>query len=320
MSILVVSDLNNSRSFIELTLKNDIYQDVISTGSIDKALKIISSNNGSKPPLDLILLDVKNNEASPSHSLSKINDALLENDVPIVILTENDSEGELKKAFEFGAYDYVIKPFSKAELLLRIHAVLNLKYKIDYHKEVAKKLEKANKRLEKLSMLDELTGIPNRRHFEMTIKNEWKRAKRSSKPLSFILVDIDHFKAYNDHYGHQEGDGCLKEVAQAVINIIKRPADLVARYGGEEFAIILPDTDAKPALELAKKARLAVEALKISHNESLSSDYVTVSLGVATATPNASLPIDSLIKAADSALYMAKDMGRNKVINAKPLS
>ncbi|MDJ0745555.1 MAG: diguanylate cyclase [Xenococcaceae cyanobacterium MO_167.B27] len=180
--------------------------------------------------------------------------------------------------------------------------------------ELCLQLENAIKQLEKLAILDGLTGIANRRYFEEVLKNEWQRLAREKKYLSLILCDIDYFKLYNDTYGHLDGDICLQKVSKTLQESTRRPADLVARYGGEEFAIILPDTDAHGALFIANKIRQEVEELKLPHSPSPVSDYVTLSVGVVTLIPHRGSNRTTLVKRADDALYEAKQKGRNQVV------
>lgn len=172
-------------------------------------------------------------------------------------------------------------------------------------------------KLKRLSVLDGLTGIGNRRLFDETLDKEWKRAMRDQLPLSLILLDIDFFKLYNDSYGHQGGDTCLKQVATALAQCSQRPADLVARYGGEEFAVILPETNLEGASNLAEAIRSSIENLKIEHNKNTASSYVTVSSGVSVMTPNRGALCEQLISNADKALYQAKENGRNQVSVSK---
>jgi diguanylate cyclase (GGDEF)-like protein/PAS domain S-box-containing protein len=176
--------------------------------------------------------------------------------------------------------------------------------------------KRAEKELQRLSFLDGLTGIANRRYFDEYIERELKQAIRLATALSLIMCDIDYFKAYNDTYGHLGGDSCLIKVAGALQGVLKRPADIVARYGGEEFAIVLPTTDAAGASVVAEKLRAGVEALGIDHAGSLISTCLTISLGVATIYPKPNFPSQSLINAADQALYHAKQEGRNRVNSA----
>lgn len=176
-------------------------------------------------------------------------------------------------------------------------------------------LKKANEELQHLANSDGLTAIGNRRQFEIFLAGEWHRAARFKTEISLILLDIDHFKLYNDSYGHQAGDECLKAVAEALRETVKRPTDLVARFGGEEFAIILGGTDAEGAMIIAREAFENVSNLKIAHCKSLTSDYLTISVGVATTFVRLGMNESDLIELADKALYQAKETGRNKIVS-----
>jgi diguanylate cyclase (GGDEF)-like protein len=174
-------------------------------------------------------------------------------------------------------------------------------------------LEQANFQLEKLSKLDALTQIANRRYFDEVLEQEWNRLRRSQEYLSLILFDIDRFKDYNDYYGHPAGDECLVQVARAAQSVLKRSTDLLARYGGEEFAVILPNTDQAGAIRITELIRDAIQELKILHvNQNSQQFYVTVSLGVASQIPQSDSSAQGLIYAADKALYKAKEAGRNR--------
>lgn len=173
-------------------------------------------------------------------------------------------------------------------------------------------LQKANHELDRLSRTDYLTGVANRRFFEECLEREWSRAARGKHPVTLLMIDVDYFKTYNDRYGHIEGDFCLQQVCRALSVSTKRPADLVARFGGEEFVVLLPETD-EGAMALAERCRKKVEELEIAHEDSEVSDYVTVSIGLVTLTPAGKQPSRALVKAADDALYQAKDQGRNRV-------
>ncbi len=173
-------------------------------------------------------------------------------------------------------------------------------------------IKRAQETLRQLSYLDGLSGIANRRYFEEILQREWKRGARNSLPLSLLMADIDHFKAYNDTYGHLSGDDCLKQVAKVMDDTVRRPGDLVARYGGEEFAIILPDTNPEGAYVVAEMLRLEVERLCIKHSTSPVGDNITISLGAAATIPSKSTAPTTLISEADHALYLAKEEGRNR--------
>ena len=161
---------------------------------------------------------------------------------------------------------------------------------------------------------DGLTGIANRRHFDVAMEKEIRRAKRAGSPLSLLMIDIDSFKAYNDHYGHQQGDDTLIRVATCLAQMLQRPLDLIARYGGEEFAVILPEMDAAQSLKMAEAMRRAVVGLAIAHEKAGHASHVTISIGVATHTVDEAGDIPYLLGAADRALYMAKNAGRNRVV------
>ncbi|PSO49397.1 MAG: hypothetical protein BRC33_07090 [Cyanobacteria bacterium SW_9_44_58] len=180
--------------------------------------------------------------------------------------------------------------------------------------ELYQQLQQANQKLEALAIQDGLTQIANRRWFDETLDQQWQRLQREQKPLSLILCDIDEFKPYNDYYGHQQGDHCLIQIAQALQGAVHRPDDLVARYGGEEFALILPNTSADNALIVAERARAAVEGLQIPHNPSSVAPHVTLSLGLGTLIPAADHTRKELIRQADEALYQAKAQGRDRAI------
>lgn len=177
------------------------------------------------------------------------------------------------------------------------------------------KLRSANEQMTRLSMMDALTGIANRRKFDETLAREWRRAMRHQRPISVILLDVDHFKLYNDEFGHPRGDQCLELLAETMRRCLRRPSDLLARYGGEEFAIIMPDTDGRGAMHTAELLRQAVYDLHLPHAAAAPSPIVTISLGAGTVVPamrqeNDGLP--GLLALADQALYQAKAMGRNR--------
>lgn len=185
------------------------------------------------------------------------------------------------------------------------------RYVISHHNITDRKL--AEEKLSRLSLLDGLTGVSNRRHFDFFLNNEWRRALRQHKQISLIIFDIDYFKKYNDNYGHLAGDECLKKVGRCIGNFGTRPGDLVARYGGEEFAIILADADSGPAAAIAEQVRIAINDLGISHEFSEIDTCVTVSIGVATFVPKKGETEKDLIHAADELLYKSKKAGRNRV-------
>jgi diguanylate cyclase (GGDEF)-like protein/PAS domain S-box-containing protein len=185
---------------------------------------------------------------------------------------------------------------------------------ITERKKAEAALNKANQELRRMAIIDSLTQVANRRRFDECLNMEWRRMRREKTPLSLIMGDIDFFKLYNDTYGHLEGDDCLRAVAQAIDESLKRPADMVARYGGEEFGIILPNTHADGAFHVAEIIRKAVVGLKIPHEKSTVDDYVSLSLGVSCVIPSPETSPETLVGTADKALYLAKNQGRNQVV------
>jgi len=177
-------------------------------------------------------------------------------------------------------------------------------------------LEAANHQLQALSATDGLTGLANRRAFDQEWAAEWQRASRQSLPLAIAMLDVDQFKAYNDHYGHQAGDVCLKVLAQTMAHTVQRSGELVARYGGEEFVIILPGLGGAEASAAMERIRAAVQGLGLPHAKATVAGVVTISIGVASCVPQPGQSSASLVQAADAALYQAKNQGRNKVVLA----
>ena len=177
-------------------------------------------------------------------------------------------------------------------------------------------LERSNRQLAALSSTDALTGLANRRRFDEAWAEEWQRAARQGASLALLLIDVDHFKAYNDHYGHQAGDECLRRVAAVLAGVARRAGELVARYGGEEFVVVLPGADATTAREFAERLRMAVEAEAMPHAHSPAAPVVTISMGVAAGQPRHETDAEALLKEADVALYLAKRQGRNQVLLA----
>src|SRR5207302_9711460 len=224
----------------------------------------------------------------------------------------------LEDANKSVADDYVTKPPGHVAILSRVRTGLRIKREVDRRHacekesfDVTRQLDAAYQRLQRISFLDGLTEIANRRRFDEFIDHEWRRALRSSSPLSMIMIDIDFFKAFNDTYGHQHGDECLRRVAGALNVGLHRPGDLAARYGGEEFAVVLAGANRAGAVVVAETLRAKVEALAIPHAGSRVSDRITISLGVGSTIPAPESAPSTLIAVADRALYHAKAAGRN---------
>ncbi|MGR3179277.1 MAG: GGDEF domain-containing response regulator [Candidatus Anammoxibacter sp.] len=315
MRILIVDDSADSILLIQTFLKKGGCTDLVTAKSATEAFSYLGldSSNIETQLVDIILMDIVMPGIDGIEAVKRIKAVDDLKEIPVIMVTAKSDDKSLQLAFDAGATDYITKPIKKVELLARVRSTLKLKQETDQRIKLMTELEKANKKLERLSFLDGLTGIANRRHFDMFLDEEWRRCKRGGKCLSLIMTDIDFFKQYNDTYGHQQGDDCLKQVAAALDAVAKRPGDLTARYGGEEFVMVLSNTDPYNALIIATKYRDAVVSLKIPHSNSNISDYVTLSLGVATATSGSDISPELLIETADKALYKAKGDGRNRV-------
>lgn len=243
---------------------------------------------------------------------------------PVIVLSTKEDPSAKSQAFENGASDYLVKLPDKIELVARIRAhsrtyLLQMQRDEAYRemKKLQEELEKSNAILKKLSVLDGLTGIANRRHFDDMLAQEWKRGMRDGHKIAVILLDIDFFKRYNDNYGHQGGDDCLKRVASTLDRTLHRPGDFLARYGGEEFVAILPATEVEGAAKIAEEMRLSIVKENIPHEFSDAASHVSISLGVAAMQPGKSSDPHDLVAKADEALYSAKEEGRNRFVIAK---
>lgn len=234
-------------------------------------------------------------------------------DIPVIFVSALDDGLDKARAFEVGGIDYVAKPFSAAEVVARVENQLKISRLQRHLGQKNAELERANRLLQSLSYVDALTGVPNRRHFDELLDQEWRRALRDESSLCVVLIDVDLFKAFNDNYGHQSGDDCLKHVAVEVSGVLRRGGDLAARYGGEEFGVVLPGTEAPGALIVAEDIRQRVESLKIAHKGS-PFQVVTISLGIKAMRPGPKDTPEAILVAADKALYKAKEQGRNRVV------
>ncbi len=321
-SILVVDDSEDTRLLLGRILARAGYSSVRLSGSALEAQAVLreSAADPDSPWADAILLDVVMPDVDGISLCRALKADRRYEDVPILMMTAETDMALLEDAFAAGAHDFVRKPFGRVELLSRLRAAIRLKREMDIRKVRERQLAQANEALERLSALDGLTGVPNRRTFDEHLAREWRRAAREKTALSLLLLDVDHFKLFNDHYGHQAGDDCLVAVAQAAAGCARRPADLVARYGGEEFGVILPATDEAGATSVAQAVNDRIRHLAIPHARSGANSVVTVSIGVATAYLGAGgFDALALLRTADRALYGAKEAGRDRFHLAGPL-
>lgn len=325
INILIVDDDQDMQLLLQTYLKKLEDCNVHFTETAAETYEILNFEEEEvETEIDLIILDIVLKKENGIEICRKIKNSKKYQDIPIIMITAHGDANILKKAFAAGASDFIRKPINKIEFMARIKSALKLRREIKERMkreqkllELSAELQKVNTKLEKIALQDGLTGLANRRLFDQTLENEFKRAKRNQTQLALIMADIDNFKAYNDTYGHQEGDQCLKTIASVLKDSAKRASDLAARYGGEEFAIILPETDLEGAVELAEKIREKIISLEIEHKNSQTNQYVTVSFGV-TKIENIGEINEQLIKefieTADDALYQAKEKGRNRVL------
>ena len=304
--VLIVDDNPTNLAVLSQVLKGIGYKTRVAmdgAGAVEQAK--------SDPP-DLILLDVQMPVMDGFEACTHLKADPLTADIPIIFITAATTVESKVKGLSLGAVDYVTKPFQHEEVLARVKVHLELRFLTNKVQEQAIALKQANLELHRLANLDGLTQVANRRRFDEYLAQEWLRLSREQHFLSLILCDIDYFKDYNDCYGHQAGDTCLRQVAQAIQSVLQRPADLVARYGGEEFAIILSNTHPTGALKVAEAIRSKVKTLQILHEKSKVESHITLSLGVSSDIPSHNISPDSLIALADQSLYIAKRSGRDQ--------
>ncbi len=231
----------------------------------------------------------------------------------IIFLTAMNSDEDLARGIAAGGDDYLVKPVSETVFHAKVRAMQRLVEMQRKLVEVTRKLDAANGELQRLSTTDALTGIANRRALDDFLSREWRRCLRMKKPLSLVMLDIDYFKLFNDRYGHQSGDDCLKQVAAQIARAAPRASDLAARYGGEEFMLVLGETDLEGALWMAERVRQMIADLKVTHYAT-DSKFVSISCGVVSVLPDEQKSIEILVQSVDAALYQAKRGGRDRVM------
>jgi diguanylate cyclase (GGDEF)-like protein len=303
--ILIVDDNPTNLSVLSQALKEAGYKTRVAMDG-ESAIEQAQED---RP--ELILLDIQMPGIDGFETCAQLKANPDTRDIPVIFITASaDIENKIK-GLSVGAVDYITKPFQFEEVLARVKVHLELRFLTRKVQEQAISLQRANQELLRLANLDGLTEIANRRRFDEYLACEWRRLSRQEDNLSLILCDIDYFKSYNDHYGHQAGDTCLKQVAKTIEATLCRPSDLVARYGGEEFVVILPNTEPEGAIKVAENICLQIRLLGIVHERSKVSSHITLSLGISSLIPNLRVQAEQLITTADKALYQAKEKGRN---------
>ena len=295
-TVLIVDDQSTNIKMLASLLKSDYTIQVASGGA--RALEIARN----EPRPDLILLDILMPDMDGHAVCRALKDSPATSSIPVIFISSLDEASDETRGLDLGASDYISKPFHPEIVRARVRNHMSLKIKTDM--------------LEAMSHLDGLTQIANRRRLDLTLASELRRLARNGKPLGVVMLDIDYFKPFNDHYGHGRGDDCLVQVATALQRVIQRPGDLLARYGGEEFAVILPETDHDGVGRIAEAMRAAVEALAYPHAFSEVSEHVTISVGAMFVPEIKDETAEYILARADAALYDAKEQGRNRVVIA----
>lgn len=294
--ILVVDDQAANIQVLYQILASD-YQVLMATSGAQAHHLCLSK----KP--DLVLLDLIMPDIDGYQVCQQLKADTSTRDIPVIFITAQSDEAAEEKGFDLGAVDFISKPVNPRIVRARVKTHLMLKAQSDL--------------LRSWAYLDGLTGVHNRRFFDERIVAEMGRASRNQSALSVVMIDVDFFKRYNDHYGHQAGDDCLRRVASTLKTHLLRSGDHVARYGGEEFVCLLPDTGFAGAMQLATAIRKKIMSLQIAHAESSVAPYVTVSLGVGSKPENVQADARALIKLADTQLYQAKETGRHRIVGAE---
>lgn len=310
--ILLVDDNPGALDVLMQILSNEGFHIMVATDG-PKAIEQTLHD-----PPDLILLDVMMPGLNGFDTCRRLKEHKSTFHIPVLFMTAASGPVEIIKGFEAGAVDYITKPFELPELIARVRTHLELKRVRDELSEKAAQLEKLNAKLERLTAVDGLTEIPNRRSFDEFFEKEWKRAQRSREHLSLILVDIDFFREYNEHYGYQASDECLRMVAQTIANSSCRAGDFPARYSKDRFAVILVKTDLLGAVTVADNIHNRIQDLQIPTQSSPIAEYVSISIGVASVLPTGQHTRDELMTATENALAGAKQKGKNRV-EASPL-
>ena len=290
-SILIVDDEKSNLKYLNHLLSNDYAIFIAKDGreAIEIAKAVLP---------DLILLDIVMPGMDGYEVFSALKSYETTREIPVIFITGLGSNEDEEKGLASGAVDYITKPFSAEVVRRRVQNQIRIINQI--------------RAVEDLSMTDPLTGIANRRSFDLQLNTEWRRAIREKSSIGILMMDVDRFKIYNDTYGHQQGDVALQTVAKTLAKTLRRPADFAARWGGEEFAILLPLTDMEGALNIAELIRKNIEAAIISCADGTQAN-VTASIGVNVQIPAQNDSMEEFIFNADKALYTAKETGRNRV-------
>ena len=319
--ILLVDPDSESRARLAALLGEFADGSVVALATTAEAVSHVraADPDDSATRVELVLLDLSLWSAGGLQLCEAVRAADETSLIPIVMLVTFDTEHLVDAALTAGATDLLYHPVRPRELAARVHSALRARREREErakreHRltEITRELYNTNRHLERLVCVDAVTGLANRRHLTTILSGEWRRASRTERTLSLLVIDLDEFHLYNETYGHPGGDECLRRVSEALAAELRRPSDLLGRYGGEEFVAVLPDTNKDGAVAVAERMRAAVERLGLPHAGSCHG-LVTVSIGVSTTTPDADTDPERLVASADRAMYRAKRGGRNRV-------
>lgn len=308
LKVLIVEDSKVALKAISGYIEDMGVQPLLAENGQD-AIELYTRERPDIVLLDIILPDTDGYEVA--RQIRRLQDK--DQWTAIIFLSVMSKDEDLARGIEVGGDDYIMKPVGSVVVQAKVRAMYRLVQMQRALVKLAAQLNDANHELQRLSMTDALTGIANRRMFDASLTREWRRCQRLKQPMSLVMLDVDNFKKYNDRYGHQDGDECLKAVAQEVARAAPRAGDLVARYGGEEFVMVLGETDQNGARWVAERVRQRVALLQLPHTGS-QHQFVSVSCGISSVYPTRELSAETLLQSADLALYEAKHQGRNTVV------
>jgi diguanylate cyclase (GGDEF)-like protein len=292
--LLIVDDQPANIRVMAEALREDYELFFATSGK--RALEIVATGN-----IDLVLLDVVMPDLDGFEVCRQMKSDETTSRIPVIFVTAREEVDDETRGFNVGGVDYIAKPIRPPIVRARVQTHLELKHARDL--------------LESLASIDALTGIANRRQFDASLEAEFRRCVRVGAPLSLAMIDVDHFKKFNDTYGHAHGDACLRAVARSIQSVARRPGDVAARYGGEEFGLILPHTDGASALAVLRHLLEEIASLSIPHSAAPAAEHLTISAGAVTIVPSESDDAASIVAAADRLLYDAKENGRNHAVH-----
>lgn len=300
MKVLIIDDDQSICDYLSEIVLREGHECYV-THNFDDAISILQTFD-----IDIAFIDIYLPGKDGFEICKQIRSLYADNWIPIVFISASDTDENYEKCVSVGGDDYLVKPIRPIVVKTKLMTLERLA-------SMKKQVDVANKKLKRLTHQDPLTKVHNRRYLQHYLMREWRSSIRDKEPLSVIMIDIDHFKNYNDYYGHIKGDACLQKVAKCIEDTVHRPRDMVARFGGEEFLVVLPDTDINGALITAKKIQKIISERLIPHPTSDVANHLTVSMGVSS-TEFENDSVEKLCEHADKALYVAKNKGRNRAL------